>query len=252
MSNTPDLFCIDIAGLTIEINALWESTKEFCADYITDDKPDFSVTICQEDIDYEREKSAREDEYEGIAVRRFPDAYLETLGVYRQIAERLHEFDAFLFHGSALAADGQGVLFTASSGTGKSTHASLWCQAFGERICMINDDKPILRFENGKLFAYGTPWNGKHRIGSNIRAPLAAMCILKRGENNRIERMDALKAYPMLLQQSYRPRSNAGMQHTLMLLNQMLESVPIYELHCNTDIEAAYVAYNGIKGGLNA
>ncbi len=86
-------------------------------------------------------------------------------------------YDTVLFHGSALAIDGDGYLFTAKSGTGKSTHTRLWRERFGDRVVMINDDKPLLHIDAGSVIAYGTPWNGKHRLGTNASVPLRADCV---------------------------------------------------------------------------
>ena len=83
------------------------------------------MTTSQEDIDFEREKSASEDEVEGIPTRHFSDSYLEELAVYRKIAEKMIDYDTILFHGSVIAVDGIGYLFTAKSGTGKSTHIGI-------------------------------------------------------------------------------------------------------------------------------
>ena len=78
--------------------------------------------------------------------------------------------------------DGQAVLFTAKSGTGKSTHTKLWRDLFGERAVMVNDDKPLLRILKDGVLVCGTPWDGKHRLSTNCALPLKAICILERGK----------------------------------------------------------------------
>ena len=85
-----------------------------------------------------------------------PDDYLETLAVCRKIAERMPEYDTFLFHGSCIAVDGVGYLFTAKSGTGKSTHTRLWRELLDNRATMVNDDKPLIRIADDGLVIYGT------------------------------------------------------------------------------------------------
>ena len=115
-----------IADKTIAVTSIYNEVHEYCADYLTDEPADYSVTTTQADIDFEREKSAREDEVEGIPIRHFSDSYLEELAVYRKIAEEMISYDTILFHGSVIAVDGVGYLFTAKSGTGKSTHTRLW------------------------------------------------------------------------------------------------------------------------------
>lgn len=240
-------FIIGIAGRRVKICALYEYAKEFCKDYLTEGEPDFTVVVSPEDIDYEREKSAREDEVEGIPVREFSSDYLETLAIYRKIAEKMLDYGAFLFHGSAISVDGKGYLFTAKSGTGKSTHTYLWKRRFEGRYKTINDDKPLLCVQDDAVLACGTPWDGKHRRSNNIQIPLKGVVILERGEVNEIEPVDAATAFPLFLQQTYRPKSPIAMTKTLLLLEQMMKKTGLYRLKCNMDPEAAQVAYDGMN-----
>ena len=239
-------FTIALAGRRIGVSALYESTLHFCSEYICDGEVDFSINVSRDDIEFEHKKSAREDMLEGIPTRHFSDAYLETLAVYRKIAEHMLEYNTFLFHGSVVAVDGEGYLFTAKSGTGKSTHTSFWRKEFGNRAVMINDDKPLIQIRNGKALVWGTPWDGKHRLSTNTSVPLKGICILERGAENCIEPISPKDALPMLLQQSYRPQSPAGIASLLSLLDKLTEASPFYRLKCNLDPSAARVAYNGM------
>lgn len=236
-------FTVCLAGLPIEIHCLFEQTKQFCSDYLTEEAPLFSVTAGQEEIEYERLKSAQEDAFEGIPVRSFPDSYLETLAVYRQIAARLPQYDTLLFHGSVVAVEDCAYLFTAKSGTGKSTHTRLWREVFGSRAYMVNDDKPLLRIQGGTVYACGTPWDGKHRLSTNAMVPLKGLCILERDRSNHIEPISLREAFPMLLQQSYRPTEPAQLVRVLNLLEQIGQAVPLYRMGCTIDPEAARMAY---------
>lgn len=240
---------IKLAGLRIGINNLYPQTEELCRDYRCDETPDFDVMISQEDIASEREKSAREDLAEGRTVRNWSDAYLETLAVYRKIAEKMPEYNTVLFHGSCVAVDGMGYLFTAKSGTGKSTHTRLWRELLGDRVVMVNDDKPLIRVEEERAIVFGTPWDGKHRLSSNISVPLKALCILERSLENHIEPIASVsEAYPMLLQQVYRPADPAVLAKTLKLIDKLACNVPLYRLGCNMESGAAKVAYDVMKG----
>lgn len=241
------VFVISVAGWNIEVNAQFETTKEFCKEYLFCGKADFSVTVEQKDILFERQKSEQEDILEGIPVRRFSNEYLETLAVYRKICTELLNRDTLLFHGSVIAVDGKGYLFTAKSGTGKSTHTSLWRRAFGERAEMINDDKPLLKIKENGILACGTPWNGKHRLGCNKIVPLKAICILERDVNNHIHKIDGQDALPMLMQQSFRTGKPADMMKLLDLLELIMNKTTIYRLRCNMDPDAAHVAYDGMQ-----
>lgn len=236
-----------IADKVVEVTSIYDEVHEYCSDYLTDEKSDYSVSTTQADIDYEREKSAREDEIEGIPIRHFSDSYLEEIAVYRKIAEQMIDYDTILFHGSVIAVDGIGYLFTARSGTGKSTHTRLWREYFGDRAVMVNDDKPLLHISDSGVIAYGTPYNGKHRLGSNISVPLKAICILTRAADNHIEPITREQAYTMLLQQVYRPADALKMMQTLSLEDRLADNVKLYRLCCNMDISAAKVAYEGMQ-----
>ena len=144
--------------------------------------------------------------------------------------------------------DGYGYLFTAKSGTGKSTHTRLWREYLGDRAVMVNDDKPLIRVGE-QVTVFGTPYNGKHRLGENIAVPLRAVCILTRDTENHIERITKADAYAMLVQQVYRPQDAAQMAKTLQLVDRMAEQTALYRLGCNMDISAARVAYEGMRGG---
>ncbi len=238
---------IKLAGKNISVSSLHSFVKEYCRDYLTTEQADFSVSISQSDVDNEREKSKREDIKENMPVRKFSDDYLESLAVYRKIADKLLDFDTLLFHGSAIALDGVGYLFTAKSGTGKSTHTRLWREHFGERAVMVNDDKPLIRVAEQGAAVYGTPWDGKHRLSTNISVPLKAVCILERLSENHIEEITAKQAYNMLVQQAHKPKEPEKLIKALQLIDRFTETVQLYRLGCNMDISAAETAYNAMK-----
>ncbi len=240
-------FLISLAGVIVQIYPQYDYLRKFCAGYECTGTPQVVVRTTAADIDRERERSAREDALEGLPVREYADDYLETLAVYRKIALALLEHQVLLFHGSCIAVDGQAYLFTAKSGTGKSTHVRLWRRKFGDRAVMVNDDKPLLRITDEGVIAYGTPWNGKHNLSTNMAAPLKAICILERSPENRICAEDVKKCYPLLLQQTYRPREPVALAETLHLFDRMLSRVAVYRLGCNMDPEAADVSYGGMN-----
>ena len=237
-----------IAEKMIEITSLYPDIHEYCKDYAADVIPDFSMKITPKDIAYEREKTAKEYAYEGKRAPNYSEGVLEETAVYRKIAEQMPLYDTFVFHGSVIAVDGAGYLFTAKSGTGKSTHTRLWREYFGDKAVMINDDKPLLKIADIGVIAYGTPYNGKHRLGCNKSVPLKAICVLERSEENHIERVTKSQVYTMLLQQVYRPQDPVQMAKTLKLVDKLAERVELYRLGCNMELEAAKVAYNGMKG----
>lgn len=245
---------IGLAGQNIRIQYRYPSTRQFLSEYIIEEEPQDTaesilVSIRMDDIQYEKEKSAFEDQKEGIDIRYFSDEYLETLAIYRQIAEAMIDKNILLFHGSAVAVDGQGYLFTAKSGTGKSTHTRLWREVFGQRAVMVNDDKPLLEVTSEGVIVHGTPWDGKHHLSNKIAVPLKGLCILKRSEDdtNRIHPITKRDAYPMLVQQSFRSGDPKKLMKSMELIDK-ISQIPLYELHCTMEPEAAKAAFAEMSG----
>lgn len=236
------------AGRVVAVSALFESTRKHCAAYLCDGRPDFSVNITPQDLAFEREKAAKEDELEGLPERELKDQQLERTALQRKIAEGLFAYDTVLFHGSVIAVDGEAYLFTAKSGTGKSTHTRLWRELFGERAVMVNDDKPFLRVMDDGVMVCGSPWNGKHGLGNNICVPLKAICILERGEQNAIRSIPANEAVPMMLQQSNRPMQAKRLPKYMELIDKLSGKLAFYRLSCTIDPQAAVVAYEAMSG----
>lgn len=227
-----------LAGLTIGIESLFPEVHAMCAPYRTEGPVDFSVATGQSDVGLEALKADP-----GIA---FSDSYLETLAVYRKIAEKLPRFGAFLMHGSCIAADGCGYIFTAKSGTGKSTHAALWRALLGGRAVMVNDDKPLVRCVDGCVMAYGSPWDGKHHLSSDVSVPLKAVSFLERAATNRIERLSRAEALPLMVRHVYRPSDPEALQKTMELLGSL--DIGFYHLRCNMDISAARLSFSEMSG----
>ena len=235
-----------IADRIISIESIHEYVHRLCRDYaVQETSADLGVRISQEDIDNERRRSGGAD---GEDRAPFSDAYLETLAVYRKIAEDMPLHDTVLFHGSCVAVDGEGYLFAAASGTGKSTHAALWRKILGDRAVMINDDKPFIRIDSGGAVIYGTPWDGKHRLSTNTSVPLKAICLLERAQQNHIERADPREAYPGLLRQVYRPADGEALARTVSLVDMLMREVDLWRLGCNMEDDAAWTSYNAMRG----
>ena len=226
-----------IAGKIIEISSCYEAIHEYCKDYIFSGVPDFKINTAESDFDLE-------------LTREYSPAELENLILYRKLAELMPDYDTFLMHGSAISVNGAGCVFTAPSGTGKSTHAKFLCELLKDKALMVNDDKPLITASiDKKITVHGSPFNGKHRRGNNISVPLKAICILERSEQNNIHEISYYEAYTTLLAQIYRPATHERLAKTLELLDRMNEAVKFYRLGCNMSINAAEVSYNAIMKG---
>ena len=235
------------AGHNVLIRSHFDFVQEMCSDYLAAGEPELIVEPTVAEIEREQIIADREYRLENRSPKVFTDAYLEHLAVYRKIAQWMITQDTFLLHGSVIAVDGKAYLFTAKSGTGKSTHTRLWQELFRERAVMVNDDKPLLIVGSNGVTVYGTPWNGKHRLGTNSSFPLAGIAILHRDSSNYIVPAGEQDAFSMLIQQSFRPEDPALLAKTLALLDQLRRIVPIWELHCNMDITAAKTAYEAMS-----
>ena len=221
-----------------------------CAEYRRPDdvSPDFTVDVTEADVDNERR----------IFLRRNPHAAEESparrtdllsLALYRRICTLLALHRVLLIHGSSPMVDGRAYLYCAPSGTGKSTHTRLLRGLLRDRVTMVNDDKPLVRFfEDGQIRIYGTPWNGKHRLGAPVSAPLEAVCFLHRAAENTIVPLPAEERLPKLLESVFRPEGTAELLAVLDLTDCLMASVRFWSLGCNMDPSAAALSYGTMSG----
>lgn len=159
---------------------------------------------------------------------------------------QLLDFDGLMLHSSAVVVDGKAYLFSATSGTGKSTHTKLWLKQFGDRAYILNDDKPAIRLIDGVWHACGTPWSGKHDLSRPECVPLAGIAMVNRDQTNHIERFTGSKALYELLSQTLRPKDK--LPKLLGLMDKLVSQVPVWNLYCNMDPEAAMVSYRAMSG----
>ena len=166
-----------------------------------------------------------------------------------EFARSLLDFDGFCLHASAVALENRAVLFSAPCGTGKSTHAALWQQYFGQdKAVILNDDKPALRLAEGVFQVYGTPWSGKTDLNTNTRAPLQAVVFLEQAAANRVRRLTSREAVRLLVYQSLRPGGDpVRMERLLELLDALLRRIPVYHLECTASIEAVKIVFEAIR-----
>ena len=236
------IFRMKIAGAVAQVQSLFESTPLYFKNYLTQDEADFSVSVSRENLIFEQAELDAEAAEEGFRFRKFTNPFLERAAIQRAFAEFLFDRDVILLHGSAVAVDGKGYLFTARSGTGKSTHTRLWCQAFADRAVMINDDKPFVALRGEEVTIYGSPWSGKHGLDNNIAVPLGGICFLQRGKDNVISPADREEILAQLEKQTYCPLDGQKREKFHHLLEQLSHRVPLWQMACNKDLSAAQIA----------
>lgn len=232
-------FSMKVAGYTAGITSLFESTPQYFHKYLTEEAPDISVTVKPEDLAFEQAELLEEAHRDGFKPRIFTDHFLERTAISRAFAEFLFTKNILMIHGSGLALDGQGYLFLAPSGTGKSTHTRHWMQHFGSRALMVNDDKPFVAITPEGLFLHGSPWSGKHGLDTNISVPLAGLCLLRRGSQNAIAPVAPEAALPILYKATFRPAEPRNFE---ALVQAVAGGVPLWQLDCTKAPESALVA----------
>lgn len=230
---------VSLAGMTAEINYIRRRIPRFFSDYLIE-KPetvDVVATATPEGVAAE------------LAAEPTAGAFnAETACIFRCIAERSPFFGSFLFHCAAISYEGEGYLFGALSGTGKSTHISLWRQYLGDKVEIVNGDKPLLRMNGEAPEVCSTPWAGKEGWQNHSIVPLRGICLLCRGDENKIERVDPKEYMRLIIQQVYLPRDKEALFLTLGLLDQILQKVPLYLLHCDISEKAVKTSFEALTG----
>ena len=224
-----------IAGLTVKMDS-YGRTVEQAEAYRCAPCADPDIVICSA---WEKMK------------HKYPE-WSDDVGEYlysgSSFYKQLLDFDGLMLHSSAVVVDGKAYLFTAPSGTGKSTHTKLWLDLFGDRAYILNDDKPALRLEDGVWYAYGTPWSGKYDISVDKRIPVAGIAAISRAETNSITPYGGKEAVLDIMRQVNRPRDMAFRIKLLELLDKLITQVPVWKLQCNTDPGAAVLSYRAMSG----
>ncbi len=156
----------------------------------------------------------------------------------------LIDFDCFRLHASAVVLDGRAFLFSAPSGTGKSTHTSLWCNYFGDaRTYILNDDTPVIKREGDRFIAYGTPWSGTSPLNKNVGVPLESVAFLERSQENWIRLATHDEGVINIMTQTIKTSDQKCMEKLLSLLGTFLKEVPIFRMGCTISIQAVEMAH---------
>jgi len=232
------MYNLEIAQLKVKMNychnRLLKQAKPYIKDF--DGKEDIKINIDMKYIiDFQNQNTHLSiDECE----------YIMTSVVFY---ENLLRFDGFMLHSSAVELDNKAYLFSAPSGTGKSTHTQLWLKYF-DKARIINDDKPAIRFIDGCFYAYGTPWSGKTDLNINIKVPLKAIIFIDRSENNFAYKMNNEEALKMLLYQSYSSNNMELKMNFLDIMDKLVKNIDIYKLGCNMNIDAVDTIYKAVNG----
>lgn len=228
---------IRIAELNIDIKNRGKYIEKLSEKYLYDfESADISIEVTDDDI------TAELNAVDG----QFSKSYCEATAAYRKIGYSLPKFDAFILHGATFRYKDRGISFLAASGTGKSSHMKNWISLFGKEVEIVNGDKPIIRFKNGKPYAYGTPWCGKEGLSENTSVRLTDICFITRGKENKTRLLSKEDITSRLLNQVVIPRGSKNIIKTLDLIDKMVQSCNVWEIKCTPDVSSAEVSSKAI------
>lgn len=228
-----------IADLIVGLDAGIRTMKN-AEPYLIDTDEDTDITIIKD---------------HDSAVKRFPveaaNTYFDKQFVYDTLdymyarelfLERLLDFNGLVLHSSSVVYENKAYLFSAPSGTGKSTHTGKWLELF-EGAYILNDDRPTIRVLDDDIYAYGTPWAGSTNINKNAKAKLQGICFLQRSDENWIKPMDSQMAVIRMLHGTSVNLQKENMVKQLEIIKQIINRIPIWEMGCNPTVDAAKKAY---------
>lgn len=228
----------DIAGLCVSMNVGGRTLKQ-AEKYLSKNQnktPDIKINVSKKRIEdaVKDHPELSEDDWEYLLTG--SDFYTYLL-----------DFDGMLLHSSCVVVNDYAYLFSADSGTGKSTHTNLWLAKFKENAYILNDDKPAIRKIDGKIYACGTPWSGKYDISRPNIVPVAAIALLQRNDTNYIKPAETKKGVFTIFSQTVRRLNKEHINKLFDNVEMLFENIPIYEFGCNISQDAVTVAYNTMK-----
>ena len=232
-----------IVDFNIGIDCIHRGTEVILSPYLCDncDNADFFVRATDAEM-----AQMEKDFAKFYGNTEHSPVYIERLVLHKKISDEILARDGFMIHGALIEYGGTGYLFTAQSGTGKTTHVELWKKRFGDAVHIVNGDKPFMRVIDGELYGYGSPWCGKENYNINTRVKLSKLCFIERGKENSIGEISESEAVSRLMSQ-VEITTSRDLAAQLAMLDVLMEKCQRYLLKCNMDITAADVAYNGMK-----
>ena len=234
---------VELVNYKFLIQEKGSGLRQFFEGYESEGETDFFIAVTDEEIMREEIANSSNGKW------KFSSDALELCAIQRRIISCLSNLGILLFHGSSICVDGRTYIITAPSGTGKSTHSRLWRELLREHdVVMVNDDKPLLKVEEGLVTAYGSPWMGKEGLGCNMSAPVEAICSISQGTENIIREATPEEMYPIFYEQSLRPFDKEGTENYLHTLDILTRSVRLYKLECDISLEAARLSYETMAG----
>lgn len=227
-----------IAGLKVEMDPIFPLMQSRSEKYLNDfsGKADITINLPEGLFEKMRERMPL-----------LTDEIAEQTATSIIFYTELLKHNGFLLHSSCINYKNRAYIFTADSGTGKSTHTGLW-KRYIEGVEFINDDKPAIRLVDGAYYACGTPWSGKTSLNNDVLLPVGGVALLKRGTVNTIKPAETGKAVTFIIKQTRRPQSEALLESFAGLLEGFVKTVPIYEFTCDISEQAVKTSFEALTG----
>lgn len=234
---------VQIAGIKLLISYNYIETRFSFAEFEITGDYQYEVAISRQR--FQEEKILLEQRF---PLQKFKNHEIERNALYRDIPQVLAKEGVIIMHGVLVGMDGIGYLFSAPSGTGKSTHAKLWTDVFPNKAFVINGDKPLLKITDCGVIAYGSPWKGKEKIGTNECINLRNICHIKRGDSCSIKRLEwNTETLMWLLNQSHIAGVDSQILERIKWFKTASRYISLFELQCTISPESVKIAYNGMN-----
>lgn len=227
-----------IADLVTEFTPIYDYLNNFAKPFIYKGNRKSDIVL---NISEDRIKKFQKRMEEGT-----PLSHTESFLYSNAFNKAAIKYNTMLVHSSALVYKGGAYLFSAESGVGKSTHTRLWQQAFGDKVRIINDDKPVVQIRDSECIVYGTPFDGGSGIANNESAPLKAIVFIERGEHNSVRVPNTSEIIKNLYFSTARMVDKETADSMLLNFEKLIGLTKFYILTCNMDISAAYTARDAI------
>lgn len=236
-------FTIRIGDVRIGIISRFERIWEQCKDFLTSEKPQIIIRSSFTDGTKKTEKSHQKYRSKGVVIS--PEEE-ESLEILRKIADRMIDEDYLLMHGAVVAKDGEAYIFTAPSGTGKTTRVQFWMDLYPDSI-IVNGDKPMIHVTEEKIFVCGTPWAGKEGWGRNIQVPIRAIYLLERAEQDSVKKIQPREAVMGLLRQTHRFDEMEKDRQKVHMVAKMAGKVHFFRYRSTMTAESVRMAYEAAQ-----
>ncbi len=229
-------FYVSIARHTLRICHRYPYIRTLCDGYLISGQDETTVkaeiAVTEADISAEIERMGHT----------ISAPYAEALALERVAARALASLGVIHMHAVALAVDGEGYIFLADSGEGKSTHMRHWLNHLGDRAVVVADDKPFFSCVDDTLTVFGSPFCGKERWGRNLAVPVRSFCILRRAPEDTIRVASFREALQEFFLRVFLPEDPASAVAVLNVADRVLPHIPFWCLGCTDSPHAAEVA----------